>query len=73
VLFSPAVLKTYGLQWSELKVQEAPIEIRQSGDIVEANPTVYGPREFREKLAAKNHFLAAVAKDKEAVRDWRRA
>jgi predicted nucleotidyltransferase len=23
----------------------------------EVNPTVYGPREFREKLAAKNHFL----------------
>ena len=30
----------------------------------EANPTVYGPREFREKLAAKNHFLSAVAKEK---------
>src|SRR6266436_6099552 len=30
----------------------------------EVNPTVYGPREFREKLAAKNHFLAAVAKEK---------
>lgn len=28
----------------------------------EVNPTVYGPREFREKLAAKNHFLSAVAK-----------
>ncbi len=30
----------------------------------EVNPTVYGPREFREKLAAKNHFLSAVAKEK---------
>jgi uncharacterized protein len=30
----------------------------------ETNPTVYGPREFREKLAAKNHFLSAVAKEK---------
>jgi len=28
------------------------------------NPTVCGPREFREKLAAKNHFLSAVAKEK---------
>ena len=30
----------------------------------EVNPTVYGPREFRGKLAAKNHFLTAVAKEK---------
>jgi predicted nucleotidyltransferase len=30
----------------------------------EVNPTVYGPREFREKLAAKNHFLSAVAEEK---------
>jgi uncharacterized protein len=30
----------------------------------EVNPTVYGPREFSEKLAAKNHFLSAVAKEK---------
>lgn len=30
----------------------------------EVNPTVYGPREFREKLAARNHFLSTVAKDK---------
>ena len=30
----------------------------------EVNPTVYGQREFREKLAAKNHFLSAVAKEK---------
>lgn len=30
----------------------------------EVNPTVYGPREFREKVAAKNHFLSAVAKEK---------
>jgi predicted nucleotidyltransferase len=30
----------------------------------EINPTVYGPKEFREKLAAKNHFLSTVAKEK---------
>jgi predicted nucleotidyltransferase len=30
----------------------------------EVNPTVYGPREFREELAAKNHFLSTVAKEK---------
>jgi predicted nucleotidyltransferase len=28
------------------------------------NPTEYGPKEFREKLAAKNHFLLTVAKEK---------
>ena len=33
---APIILKTYGLEWGDLKVQEAPIEIRQSGDIVEA-------------------------------------
>ncbi len=33
---APMILKTYGFEWGELKVQEAPIEIRQSGDIVEA-------------------------------------
>jgi predicted nucleotidyltransferase len=30
----------------------------------EVNPTVYDPREFREKLGAKNHFLSTVAKEK---------
>ena len=30
------ILKTYGLEWGELKVQEAPIEMTRSGDIVEA-------------------------------------
>jgi hypothetical protein len=30
------ILKTYGLEWGDLKVQEAPIEISRSGDIVEA-------------------------------------
>lgn len=30
----------------------------------EVNPTVYGQREFREKLAAKNHFLSVVAREK---------
>jgi Protein of unknown function (DUF1326) len=33
---APIILKTYGLEWGELKVREAPIEVRQSGDIVEA-------------------------------------
>jgi hypothetical protein len=33
---APIILKTYGLEWGELKVQEAPIEITQSGDIAEA-------------------------------------
>ena len=33
---APIILKTYGLEWPELKVQESPIEIRQSGGIVEA-------------------------------------
>lgn len=30
----------------------------------EVNPTVYGPQEFREKLAARNHFLTTVGKEK---------
>ena len=33
---APMILKTYGFEWGELKVQEAPIEIQRSGDIVEA-------------------------------------
>src|SRR5207247_9960038 len=33
---APIILKTYGLEWGELKVQEAPIEIAQSGNIAEA-------------------------------------
>jgi len=34
---APIILKTYGLEWSELKVQEAPIEIdRGTGDVVTA-------------------------------------
>jgi len=33
---APIILKTYGLKWDELKVQEAPIEIARNGDIVEA-------------------------------------
>jgi len=33
---APIILKTYGLEWGELKVQEAPIEVRHSGDLVEA-------------------------------------
>ena len=33
---APIILKTYGLQWGEMKVQEAPIEINRTGDIAEA-------------------------------------
>ncbi|MBI2677649.1 MAG: DUF1326 domain-containing protein [Candidatus Koribacter versatilis] len=34
---APMILKTYGLEWSELKVQEAPVEITNfGGDVVEA-------------------------------------
>jgi len=33
---APIILKTYGLEWGELKVQEAPIEISRTGDVVEA-------------------------------------
>ena len=33
---APMILKTYGLDWGELKVQEAPIEISKAGDIVNA-------------------------------------
>ena len=33
---APMILKTYGLEWGELKVQEAAIEISQNGDIAEA-------------------------------------
>jgi hypothetical protein len=33
---APIILKTYGLEWGEMKVQEAPIEITQTGDIAEA-------------------------------------
>lgn len=33
---APMILKTYGLEWGELKVQEAPIEISHAGDLVEA-------------------------------------
>jgi hypothetical protein len=33
---APMILKTYGFEWSDLKVQEAPIEISRTSDIVEA-------------------------------------
>ena len=33
---APIILKIYGLQWGELKLQEAPIEINHNGDVVEA-------------------------------------
>jgi hypothetical protein len=33
---APMILKTYGLDWADLKIQEAPIEISHAGDIVEA-------------------------------------
>jgi len=34
---APMILKTYGLEWGEVKVQEAPIEINRTGDIVSAS------------------------------------
>src|SRR5258708_4678754 len=33
---APMILKTYGLEWPELNIQEALIEISKTGDIVEA-------------------------------------
>jgi hypothetical protein len=33
---APIILGIYGLKWDDLKVQEAPIEINRTGDIVEA-------------------------------------
>jgi uncharacterized protein DUF1326 len=33
---APMILKTYGLEWADLKVQEAPIEFSGGGEIVEA-------------------------------------
>jgi len=33
---APMILKTYGLEWGELKVQEAPIEINRASEIAEA-------------------------------------
>jgi len=33
---APMILKTYGQEWAELKVLEAPIEIKVEGDIAEA-------------------------------------
>lgn len=33
---APMILKTYGLDWGDVKVQEAKIETARSGDIVEA-------------------------------------
>ena len=35
-VLAPIILKTYGLEWGDLKVQEAPIEISRDGDIAEA-------------------------------------
>ena len=33
---APIILKTYGLEWADLKVQQAPIEIHRTADIAEA-------------------------------------
>ncbi len=33
---APMILKTYGFEWGELKIQEAPVEVKHTGDIVEA-------------------------------------
>jgi hypothetical protein len=35
-VLAPMILKTYGLEWGELKVQEATIEINRDTDIAEA-------------------------------------
>ncbi len=45
---TPIILKIYGLEWPELKAQEAPIEIQRSGDIVEAK--LAGGRQAYMKL-----------------------
>jgi uncharacterized protein len=37
----------------------------------EVNPTVFGPRDFREKLAAKNHFLSTEEKKLFVIGDER--
>jgi predicted nucleotidyltransferase len=49
------------LSFSDVVSALAKIETKLGREV---NPTVYGPREFREKLAGKNHFLSAVAKEK---------
>jgi predicted nucleotidyltransferase len=49
-----------GISFSDVVSTLAKIETKLGREV---NPTVYGPREFREKLAAKNHFLSAVAKE----------
>jgi Protein of unknown function (DUF1326) len=36
---APIIIKTYGLDWTDLKVQEARIEINRTGDIAEAKLT----------------------------------
>ena len=33
---APMILRTYGLEWGDLKVQEAPVDINRSGDVVNA-------------------------------------
>jgi hypothetical protein len=33
---APMILKTYGLEWGELKVQEASIDVNRAGDVVSA-------------------------------------
>ena len=35
-ILAPLILKTYGLEWADLKVQEAAVTIQKSGDIAEA-------------------------------------
>lgn len=49
------------ISFSDLVSALAKIETKLGREV---NPTVYGPQEFREKLAAKNHFLLTVAKEK---------
>jgi len=45
---APMILKTYGLDWPELKVQEAAIDISRSGDLV--NATLGGGKMATMKL-----------------------
>jgi len=47
-VLAPIILKTYGLEWGEVKVQEAAIEIAKSGDIAEAK--LEGGRQAHMKL-----------------------
>jgi hypothetical protein len=55
------VLQMGEISFSDVVSALAKIETKLGREV---NPTVYGPREFREKFVAKNHFLSAVAREK---------